>query len=418
MAEAHIFSTIFSLFFYSTAPATAVNVPSQRDGTKSPIGSPEPTEKEPSAPLTKNQAKKVRQKANRAEKKQAAEMQEAAAAVREAESKVERIDSPIIPDAEMVSDEMDDEFGWQVACRNKKKKGRKSAKPVVEDTREEKEEEEESAHKAIDEKLEEDEKESPSTACNNTHSANITDPDTTVSSPSPSPSPPPSIPSSPSKGSPSQPSSPDTSHSKQPTLLPHPPSQPTPATEKPKPKPHFPLLPGELRNEIYRLALVSRGSGGEEEQQPIPVTKTRFTEPGLLKVSKQLRLEAATIFYAENTFSLDIPHYDSAVCLSWSRKTAFLWRDYRLVPRRRHSGFRQANAANFAVWLQRIHAGKLEPVVFESLEGKHVKWRIIGFMFRLAKELRTWPWESVEERLKTLLVVLGELDLRWKPDHC
>ncbi len=53
-------------------------------------------------------------------------------------------------------------------------------------------------------------------------------------------------------------------------------------------------LPPELRVEIYRHVLTGHLNTIR--------LNSRFKEPGLLKVSKQIRDEALAIFYGENTF--------------------------------------------------------------------------------------------------------------------
>ena len=58
-------------------------------------------------------------------------------------------------------------------------------------------------------------------------------------------------------------------------------------------------LPAELRNRIYRTALVSSDA--------LDVTdKPRPTEPALLATCKQIRTEALGIYYSENSFLLSI----------------------------------------------------------------------------------------------------------------
>ncbi|KUI72140.1 hypothetical protein VM1G_07431 [Cytospora mali] len=56
---------------------------------------------------------------------------------------------------------------------------------------------------------------------------------------------------------------------------------------------HFLNLPPEIRNDIYRLALV----------QPT-TTDLASPQPALTRVNKQVRAEALSIYYAENKFSL------------------------------------------------------------------------------------------------------------------
>ena len=60
-------------------------------------------------------------------------------------------------------------------------------------------------------------------------------------------------------------------------------------------------LSGELRNQIWRYALV------EENAIAIPATNTSEPlQPGLLSVNRQLRAECTDIYYNENTFYLEV----------------------------------------------------------------------------------------------------------------
>jgi len=75
-------------------------------------------------------------------------------------------------------------------------------------------------------------------------------------------------------------------------------STPSPST--------FLTLPPEVRNNIYRFALISNGpvkmqfSSGRRRSSPL-----RFTMiPGLINVSKQLRSETLRIFFENNTFEI------------------------------------------------------------------------------------------------------------------
>jgi len=75
---------------------------------------------------------------------------------------------------------------------------------------------------------------------------------------------------------------------------------------------HLFRLPGELRKDIYRLAIVS--------PDLVLVDSTGVPEPALLSVSKHVRSEAITIDYKENTFNIDIIDFNSAVCVRMSQK--------------------------------------------------------------------------------------------------
>jgi hypothetical protein len=60
-------------------------------------------------------------------------------------------------------------------------------------------------------------------------------------------------------------------------------------------------LPPELRNEIYRLALIS--------SEKIDITK-EYNEPALLSVSRKIRDEATPILYLRNQWHIDLPDWD------------------------------------------------------------------------------------------------------------
>ena len=96
---------------------------------------------------------------------------------------------------------------------------------------------------------------------------------------------------------------------------------------------NFLSIPGEISNEIYRLALIednvvdirlrkrwSSMSGWSSASSSEPFMKpSPWREPGILEVSKAIRQEASSIYYRSNTFelSLHLVHMDYAV--QWLR---------------------------------------------------------------------------------------------------
>jgi hypothetical protein len=70
-------------------------------------------------------------------------------------------------------------------------------------------------------------------------------------------------------------------------------------------------LPGELRNHIYRYALVAPAQ--------IEITKNNWQQPALLQVCHQIRTEASTIYYMENNFLVRAPYYDYSTYFNWYR---------------------------------------------------------------------------------------------------
>jgi hypothetical protein len=72
-------------------------------------------------------------------------------------------------------------------------------------------------------------------------------------------------------------------------------------------------LPPELRNMIYRYAMISH--------RRVRITKSHgIPEPGLLAACKLVRSEAFEIFYRENDFTCVVRNYDSAPLVLVSRK--------------------------------------------------------------------------------------------------
>ena len=74
-------------------------------------------------------------------------------------------------------------------------------------------------------------------------------------------------------------------------------------------------LPPELRNMIYRFALLTA--------EDLEITETHgIPEPALLSVSKIVRSESYKLFYFENNFSCMIEHYSSATIQLAFRKAS------------------------------------------------------------------------------------------------
>ena len=76
-----------------------------------------------------------------------------------------------------------------------------------------------------------------------------------------------------------------------------------PNASPPPPTRSFLTLPGELRNSIYRYALVV-GRRPFALQMPEKLHPESYADTALLRVNKQVFREASTIFYHENTFRI------------------------------------------------------------------------------------------------------------------
>lgn len=80
-------------------------------------------------------------------------------------------------------------------------------------------------------------------------------------------------------------------------------------------------LPGELRNRIYRAALL---------EDHIDVENACFAEPGLLRTCKMIRHETGPIFYAENMFEIEVRDYDSAAIVKWTKKEKRVAKEFKV----------------------------------------------------------------------------------------
>jgi hypothetical protein len=127
----------------------------------------------------------------------------------------------------------------------------------------------------------------------------------------------------------------------------------TPATDTAEESSPLLRLPAELRNDIYRLVVVSPNA--------IRVGVTGFSEPPILSVSKQIRRETSVILYAENNFDVDIYNYDITSCQKWNEKLrAAHWRHELHTCNGFHGSFVHAttpNWANLLAWMKLNHAG-------------------------------------------------------------
>ena len=92
------------------------------------------------------------------------------------------------------------------------------------------------------------------------------------------------------------------SQTQNPSISPSPLMLPSPSSSPPPPR-SFLTLPGELRNSIYRYALVV-GRRPFALLMPERLHPESYTDTALLRVNKQVFKETTSVFYHENTFRL------------------------------------------------------------------------------------------------------------------
>ena len=173
-------------------------------------------------------------------------------------------------------------------------------------------------------------------------------------------------------------------------------------------------LPGEIRNRIYRHLLVQDTLLVVDEEDGI-------TEPALLRASSQIRREAITIFYGENTFGIPTRNYDCATAAKWNRRENVIQaRHYVGITSQGYGSLGQPSWTNLRQWLQRQHEGTVEFNINKpskmSADGP-CEWRDdvwIGHMFELVEELKDLPWERVARLLDEGHEALARCDEAWK----
>ena len=148
-------------------------------------------------------------------------------------------------------------------------------------------------------------------------------------------------------------------------------------------------LPAELRNKIYRLALLST--------EKIEVSdNNKPKEPSLLMVNKQIRKEAIGIYYSENHFRFVVKAFNSAFLQEW-----FQGSKDRINCQHTYKIERSTNLANLLGWIK---------AYYDRKTGGHIPGRrhngaacICESTFRIVKRLRNvqkLSWDEVEEYLE------------------
>ena len=169
-------------------------------------------------------------------------------------------------------------------------------------------------------------------------------------------------------------------------------------------------LPAELRNDIYRLVVVSPNA--------IRVGVTGFNEPPILTVSKQIRREASAILFAENSFVVTIHDYNVTGSEKWTDKMHAAnqlgcpcsWKcggsfSNTTVP----------NWMNLLEWMKGYHAGSVRNYIHRpsTMTGLSLEYLILGGMFVVVESMKGQPWHEVDRVLQEHRRILAAVDARW-----
>ncbi|KAK5117159.1 hypothetical protein LTR85_008927 [Meristemomyces frigidus] len=137
-------------------------------------------------------------------------------------------------------------------------------------------------------------------------------------------------------------------------------------------------LPPELRDEIYRFALV---------EEKIVVDATRHTTPGVLRTCRQIRKEASPIFYRENAFVVVAMDLRAPVPVQH-------WFNHRVPDKRRTIKDRgDMNWVNLKAWLQIYHE---QPYFGFGGKAARDDGDLILYAFNVVDKMRSAPWDMIE----------------------
>ena len=181
---------------------------------------------------------------------------------------------------------------------------------------------------------------------------------------------------------------------------------------------HLLELPPELRNRIYRFALVEKDS--------IELGNPGFTEPPLLMTSKQIRAEAIQIFHIENNFIMLLRDFDVTKTVKWRiilnaarQRQEFVgctngpkFQGWWRVPQTPHW-------KNLMKWLGWYHFEATEiaydpPSKQTSRSPEDIA---LGGLFVIVEAMKGQPWDQVKGVVEKQRFILANIDARWNVDH-
>jgi hypothetical protein len=165
-------------------------------------------------------------------------------------------------------------------------------------------------------------------------------------------------------------------------------------------------LPGELRNRIYRFAIINPLS------IELDVGRWQNHQPALLRTCKQVRIEALRLFYIENKMTTNIHDWDPVVKVRCSELlTSHNIRSHHLY----HYFTGGPNWENLLAWLKAVFEGKIGGI--SSCLGKirTLERKIVGAMFMLVSTTvkGTAEWSELLPQLELQREILGMVDHRW-----
>ncbi|KAK3626925.1 hypothetical protein LTR56_019552 [Elasticomyces elasticus] len=166
-------------------------------------------------------------------------------------------------------------------------------------------------------------------------------------------------------------------------------------------------MPPELRSHIYRMAII--------HNQPIVVSTQGYNIPPLLSVCKQIRHEAESIFYYENTFETELFDYNIELHHKIMRHLKYLGLQKKKIDASPKSMSRMPHWPNIMHWLELYHRCDIDDhftaIPDAQAAGRHPYPVTIGALFEIVDTASSLlPWVLVKLLVLPLRAVLISID--------
>lgn len=134
----------------------------------------------------------------------------------------------------------------------------------------------------------------------------------------------------------------------------------------------------------------------------------------------QIRVEAGSIYYAENTFKLWAQNYDSQPLRFWTVKSRNVKDEFKVAKVMAAPTSVSQNLPhwqNLLRWMRDLHSGRLTwtvgPKKRQASAPAPLKLRVMGGMSSMVLALKTTPWEVIEGLLQDDRDILEHIEGGW-----
>ncbi|KAK4548839.1 hypothetical protein LTR36_008612 [Oleoguttula mirabilis] len=155
-------------------------------------------------------------------------------------------------------------------------------------------------------------------------------------------------------------------------------------------------LPGELRNHIYRLALLSPSR--------VQIRHDTVGQPGLLQTCHQIRNEAKPIYYKENEFTVTVTNFDFGLDMFFIQQ-CIPHTQIEVCVQLVHIG--RGSWEHLLRGLKNCHEGRLGGLGYK--DGQDVFWNYAARAFQMVKDLEGCPWPQVRDALDKYRLAVTEV---------